>query len=230
MNKKSILIVGVHRSGTTSLGDKLSKQVGKFISEPWNSWVHTDSYKISTYPIDSYIGKFNTVVKTFPNQVPINYNSTKLDWLLELVEYMGVDRTILISRKNFKEHLTSYTNLMYRVYKHRKFFEETGIFDSSLKLPVHSEWIEEDIPEWYLNLKEQEKNNKKELIKNRDLLFKLSTTIDKEITLYEDLFGKDREKSLEIIKSWNLNVNENQLNIELNPIYKKKKPNRKELI
>ena len=96
MNKKSILIVGVHRSGTTSLGAKLSKQVGKFISEPWNSWVHTDSYKISTYPIDSYIGKFNTVVKTFPNQVPINYNSTKLDWLLELVEYMGVDRSTFI--------------------------------------------------------------------------------------------------------------------------------------
>lgn len=157
MDKKSILIVGVHRSGTTFLGGKLGKQIGKFISEPWNSWVHIDSYKASTYPIDSYISKSDTVIKTFPDQLPINYTGSKLDWLLEVVEYIGVSRTILISRKNFKEHLTSYTNLMYRVYKHRQFYKHTGIFDSSLKLPVHSEWREEDIPEWYLNLKDEEK-------------------------------------------------------------------------
>ena len=230
MNNKSILIVGVHRSGTTFLGDKLSKQVGKFISEPWNSWVHLDSYKASTYPINSYISKFNNVVKTFPDQLPINYTGNRLDWLLELVEYMGIDRTILISRKDFKEHLTSYTNLMYRVYRHRQFFKKTGIFDSSLKLPVHSEWREEDIPKWFLNLKEQKINNKEDLINNRDLLFKLSTSIDKKITWYEDLFGEDREKSLEIIKSWDLGINENKLNIDLNPMHKKKKPNRTALI
>jgi len=230
MNNRSILIIGVHRSGTTSLGKNLSKQVGKFISEPWNSWVHIDSYKASTYPIDSYISKFNTAVKTFPNQVPINYNGAKLDWLLELVEYMGIERTILVSRKNFKEHLISYRNLMYRVYKHRKFYKETGIFDSSLKLPVHSEWREEDIPEWFLNLKEQEINNKKDLIKNRDILFKLSSNIGKEVTWYEDLFGKDRKKSLAVIKSWNLNIDEKQLNLDLDPKYRSMKPNRTALI
>ena len=230
MDKKSILIVGVHRSGTTFLGGKLGKQIGKFISEPWNSWVHIDSYKASTYPIDSYISKSDTVIKTFPDQLPINYTGSKLDWLLEVVEYIGVSRTILISRKNFKEHLTSYTNLMYRVYKHRQFYKHTGIFDSSLKLPVHSEWREEDIPEWYFNLKDEEKKNKNDLTKNRDLLFNLSTTIDKKITWYEDLFGGDREKSLEIIKSWNFNINENKLNTDLNPKYKKKKSNRTEII
>ena len=112
---------------------------------------------------------------------------------------------------------------MYRVYKHRQFYKDTGIFDSSLKLPVHSEWREKDIPEWFLNLKDEEKKNKKDLTKNRDLLFKLSTTIDKKITWYEDLYGEDRIKSLDVIKSWNLSIDENQLNIDLNPKYKKKK-------
>lgn len=230
MNNKSVLIVGVHRSGTTFLGDKLGEQIGKFISEPWNSWVHIDSYKASTYPIDNYISKSDTVIKTFPDQLPLNYTGSKLNWLLELVEYIGVSRTILISRKNFKEHLTSYTNLMYRVYKHRQFYKDTGIFDSSLKLPVHSEWREKDIPEWFLNLKDEEKKNKKDLTKNRDLLFKLSTTIDKKITWYEDLYGEDRIKSLDVIKSWNLSIDENQLNIDLNPKYKKKKSNLTKLI
>jgi len=45
----------------------------------------------------------------------------------------------------------------------------------------------------------------------------LSKKLNIDITWYEDLFGNDRKKSLDIIKSWNLDLDSNQLNEDLHP-------------
>ena len=53
-------------------------------------------------------------------------------------------------------------------------------------------------------------------LKKSEILL-VSKKLDIDITWYEDLYGEDRNKSLEIIKSWNLDINEELLNEDLHP-------------
>ena len=65
---------------------------------------------------------------------------------------------------------------------------------------------------------------------NINKIKQISKEFKLDITYYEDLFGKDRNKSLEIIKSFNLDLDSEKLNEYLNPKYKYFQKNPKSLL
>ena len=130
------------------------------------------------------------------NQVPESYrkdfDSFITFWSKEF------DKVILLSRRNLQEHFESYINLRSRLNKK----------------DVHDSWYIDDIKPFY---------NRFDIEK-----FKLKTTavdiISKKLKIpiiyYEDLYGKDRKKSLKVIESLNLNIDNSKLNDKLNPIFR----------
>ena len=215
MKKKSILILGVNRSGTTSLAINLGKQIGSYIIEPWNKRKH-----INNYPISSVADKYNTVLKSIVNQKPKQCKEDFFHFLVELVEYFGIDNTIFITRQNLDEHILSYTNLMYGEYKFNEHLKKTGIEDFSFFSNMFKNWKISDLPKSYLYNQELQDKYRFLISKRNHLLLKLSSHFGKKIIWYEDLYGKDRKLSLDIIKSWKFDINCNLLNEQLDPKFK----------
>ena len=225
MIKESVLILGVNRSGTTSLCLNLAKQIGKSIIEPWGHLENIDSY-----PIPKLCSDHNTVLKSITHQKPRSYVKDVYYFLLELIDFFGINNTILISRKNFYDQVFSYSNLMYSGYEFRKYLKETGKKNYSLiKNPLRN-WSEKDLPEWYINDEKIQYTLHKHIDRRRELLFKLSSELNKEIVWYEDLYGEDRNLSLSIINSWNLNIDNKKLNEDLNPKFRYRKTNKSRLL
>jgi len=215
LKKKSIFILGVNRSGTTSLAINLGKQIGRYIIEPWGKRKH-----INNYPISNVADKYNTVLKSIINQKPEQRKEDFFHFLVELVEYFGIDNTIFITRKNFDEHILSYSNLMYAKYKFDEHFKKTGIKDFSFFKNMSKSWKISDLPKSYLHNQELQDKYRSILSKQNHLLSKLSSHFGKKIIWYEDLYGKDRKLSLDIIKSWKFDINCNLLNEQLDPKFK----------
>jgi len=53
-----------------------------------------------------------------------------------------------------------------------------------------------------------------------DIMYEISKELAIPITEYNELYGMDRNKSLDIIKSWNLNMNNIHINEHLNPKFR----------
>lgn len=189
-----ILIVCPPRCGSTSLLNNLCELTNsKRVAEPYTNPKELLTRKQNEYPLNL---NGNYIVKMVSNQVPESYRED-FESFITLV-YKEYSKVILLSRRNLQEHFESYINLRLRLNKK----------------DVHDSWYIEDIKPFYNRFD----------IEN----FKLKTTvidiISKKLKIpiiyYEDLYGKDRKKSLKIIESLNLNIDNSKLNDKLNPIFR----------
>lgn len=225
---KSILVIGTQRSGTSNLiksfGVEYKLNTLQWL-EPWNyhspfvresdtstNWTKT--------PYDLSLIKSHTVlVKTQSHQKPKHYPGSSIDFLLELVDRFDKNRIILICRKDYDKHIISYTNLRYTIYQHGYWSGKTNFH-----------WKESDIPKSYLNNEKEQKLIHSNVTEQRKLLFEISDKLNIGITWYEDLYGNDRSKSLDIIKSWNFDINEERVNKYLDPKFKYNRTNTTNII
>lgn len=189
-----ILIVSPPRCGSTSLLNNLCELTNsERIAEPYTNPKELLTRKQNKYPLNL---NGNYIVKMVSNQVPESYRED-FESFITLV-YREYSKVILLSRRNLQEHFESYINLRLRLNKK----------------DVHDSWYIEDIKPFY---------NRFDIEK-----FKLKITvvdiISKKLKIpiiyYEDLYGKDRKKSLKIIESLNLNIDNSKLNDKLNPIFR----------
>ena len=210
-----ILIIGCVRTGTTSLLDGIVQQNYYRISEPFNR-LYRD---VLLYPIDFSLHK-NICVKTITYQKPNEYNEYDIIYFYKKF-IKNFDRIILLDRYNFEEHWISSVNLYWK----GRIKEEKKLKD----WPQHSRWYISDLTNemikecktgWWNDFFIQQKYQIKEISKEFNI----------DITYYEDLFGEDRNKSLEIIKGFNLDLDSKKLNEYLNPKYKYFQKNSKNLL
>lgn len=222
MNSKSILIIGTQRSGTESLCFSLNSQIkgetmyGKYSSrEPWNynsPFVnHNDNFTDWTktpYDLDLIKSK-SIVLKTQSFQKPKHYPGTSVEFIQELATRFDRNRIISLCRRNYDEHIRSYTNLRYKVYKNGYW---TGL--------AQKKWKYSDIPQEYFHNNEEQEIIHKYVTEQRKFLQEASDKLDIDISWYEDLYGEDRDLSLNLIKSWRLEIDEYKVNDDLNPKHK----------
>lgn len=204
-----ILIISPPRCGSTSLANNLKNVLNydEMYFEPYLYKLYNESMSSNrtfehTYPLK--ISK-NSIVKTITYQVasqygnPENFVSFISEWKLKF------DKIILLSRKNKEEHFISWVNLVEK--------QKMGI-------SVYQKW---NISEIESKLKNYDYS---ELKPHRDVMEEISKLFKLPISYYEDLYGKDRNKSLEIIKSWNIELDITKLNDLSNPRYKLKIENK----
>ena len=196
-----ILIVGVGRSGTTSLLDAIGNQGYHRISEPYSSNEKTPF----EFPLKEFETKKNLVVKLVPYQKPHWYKANWRSFMKTFSSYF--DTTIFLDRQNFEEHYMSFINLWYKTYKGEN---------------IMSSWTESSIPKDFIAGCNATDAGKNRLHNDKSLLHQYRDDVRGNITWYEDLYGQNRETSLNIIKSWNLDLNTEQLHNDLDPKYRHK--------
>ena len=205
-----ILIIAPPRCGTTSLLINISKLSDyvvtmshpHLISIPSSSWITEKQL----YPFNIIN---NSVIKIVSYQ--LSKNDGKLSNLLDFIDsaYRDYDKVILLNRRNEKEHFESYVNLSVR-FKNNQNPNHPWFFQD----------IENKLSTVLLN----------EITLYRTVINKLSSELSIPIIYYEDLYGKDRNKSLEIIKSWKLGIDNNKLNECLHPKFRYRQPKNKDII
>ena len=114
------------------------------------------------------------------------------------------DYIILLDRKNLEEHKESFLHLYYRI--------------DTLQ-PTMQKWTMDSIPKKYKEEFEID-NRYYDLELQKEQIKKLSELLNIPITYYEDLYGNDRNKSFDIINSWNIPINVDKLNKDLDPMHK----------
>jgi len=195
-----ILILGISRSGTSSLLKGFGDQGFYQLSEPFNSGINYGTNL--DYPISNFNDYTKLCVKCLCKQKPKNLDTDGLSFYKEFIREF--DRVIILDRLNKEEHKESYLHMMWRMDN---------------KQSVMLKWTPSDIPQEYK--KDFKSDNRfEDLKKEKEEIKLISKKLNIPITYYEDLYGKDRQKSLDIIKSWNININENKLNKYLDPKYK----------
>lgn len=194
----SILILAVHRTGSSSLLESISKQGYEQTLEPFGPYHNTVS-KYS-YPLSI---KNNMVVKHIVDHIPNGIDKTYIEICKEMSEQF--DKVIILDRRNIEQHLLSIINLWYRL-------EVSGEH-------IHSRWYHDELPKDFINQFIQA-NKHQDLYNQKSKIQRISKILNVDISWYEDLYGEDRNKSLDIIKSWNLNINEELLNEDLHPKWK----------
>ena len=236
MATNSILILGLARSGTTSLGKGLAHQgVGEFVGEPWRS--NNPKYRENSSSIffDYIKEAINIVLKSIITHVPYAYDRpTPLDFYKYLISIFGIENTILITRKNLDEHVDSRMHLRYKSLLKDKYkpLEEAGksyINKHAAHVPYRSSFT----PKSFLQNRKERQMVIDYTIQERKVMFELSKLYNKDIVWYEDLYGNDRDLSLKIIKSWafkDFEIDCIQLNEYLDPKYKYNKSNFDKLI
>ena len=201
-----ILILGISRSGTTSLKQAISNQNYFSIGEPFNQGL--EDGRTHLYPIKDFDMYDNVVVKSLALQKPKNIDYELIEFQLKFIK--DFDKTILLDRRDRKEHNESFLHLYWRL--------ET-------KQPTMQKWDSDIIPKKYRELFEKD-NRYFDLDLQKSQINEISRITNIPITYYEDLYGKDRNKSLEIIKSWQLKINDETLNDDLNPKFKLRQYNK----
>ena len=112
--EKSILIIGVPRSGTTSFLHCFYDNF-EIYNEPINTIIRKD------YPTERFmtmIKRNNIVVKTMADQIPFDYpenpiccvNHSSMGFFSEIIPFF--DKIILLDRKDVKSQLESYTRMV----------------------------------------------------------------------------------------------------------------------
>ena len=203
-----ILIVGIARSGTTSLLRGIKAQGFYGISEPYNEWVRSEL----SYPLEELDQHTNIVVKTNSYQKPKNYKGTWVDFVKEFSK--SFDKLIFLDRYNLDEHYESILNLWHK--SHIK------------KQSVMSSWVSEDIPNLF-RVGFSAGGGMQRLQKEKTELKQLSIELKTDITYYEDLYSNDKPKVDKIITDFKLPIDTIQLSNYLDPKYKLKK-NKKTLL
>ena len=109
--EKSILIIGVPRSGTTSFLYCFYDNF-EIYNEPTNTIIRKD---YSTEKFMAMIKRNNIVVKTMADQIPFDYperesNSSSMKFFSEIIPFF--DKIILLDRKDVKSQLESYIRMV----------------------------------------------------------------------------------------------------------------------
>ena len=207
-----ILIISPPRCGSTSLLRSISKLSDyDMILEPYmgNDPLSSRAKEKIPYPFDV---PDNFIVKMITNQLPKKFvytetSNTFFNFITSI--YKDYDMVILLSRRNEKEHFESYVNLRIRNKNKDNPFQP---------------WFFEDI------------ENKLSTVDINDIIFyknqmnMISTKLSIPMIYYEDLYGDDRNKSLEIIKSWKLDIDNGKLNEILNPKFRYRQLKNKDII
>jgi hypothetical protein len=197
-----ILIVGIARSGTTSLLKGIESQGFYGISEPYNEWIRSEL----SYPLEELDKYDKIVVKNNLGQKPKNYKGTSVDFVKEFSKLF--DKLIFLDRSNFDEHYESVINLWYKSHVQKQ--------------PVMSTWISEDIPNLF-RAGFAMGGGRQRLQKEKHELKQLANDLKCDITYYEELYSNDIHIVNQIISDWKLPLNNNELRIYLDPIHKLKK-------
>jgi hypothetical protein len=201
-----ILIISPPRCGSTSLLDNISALANcEKMFEPYRNNI-SDGIFENEYPL---LLPQNCVVKMIPYQVPKKYGKPSDFFNFILSIYKEYDKIILLNRKNLQDHFESFVNLRIRMDK---------------KLNVYVPWFKEDIEKKIIEY------NIEQLKPYRNIIDEISNELKIPIIYYEDLYGENRTKSLEIIKSWNLGIDNNKLNELLHPKFKYRKSGKKNII
>jgi hypothetical protein len=206
-----ILILALPRTGSTSLLAKIEQQNYKGIFEPYSvPQIRKFNYE---YPLKELKENNRIVVKQiFANvwntqepvelyQYPLHLHNPTLYAEQQIEFSKHFDRVILLDRKDTKEHLESYINVIYKQSQNKSVFER---------------WQKKDLPQEFIDNHLLENDHFHFYIQKSEILL-VSKKLNIDITWYEDLYGEDRNKSLEIIKSWNLDIDEELLNEDLHP-------------
>ena len=197
-----VLIIGTWRSGTTSLSRAIESQGFKTFLEPFNTGLFNGRNHL--YPIKKINSYKNVLVKTLSSHLPKNSKLNIVEFYVKFIKEF--DFILLLDRKDLNEHKESFLHMNWRL-------------DS--KESVMQQWDETTVPMKYRQ-KFKETNRYYELEMQKIILKIISKSTNIPITYYEQLYSNDREQSLNIIKSWNLNLDNIILNEELNPKYKLK--------
>ena len=201
-----ILIISSPRCGSTSLLNNICL-LNKYerIAEPYTNPKELISRGPYPYPLE--LSK-KCVVKMISFQVPEEYGPP--NYFLSFIKliHSDYDKIILLNRKNLQEHFESFINLRVRLNKKN----------------VHGHWYIDDIEKHKKNF------DLEKFIPYRNIIDEISNELNIPIVYYEDLYGEDRRKSLEIIKSWNLGIENNKLNELLHPKFKYKKSDKRNII
>lgn len=208
-----ILILGLPRSGTTSLIKGIQQQKYHAIIEPFNGGLQNAVER--EYPLNDLLEHSNVVVKNTTYQKP---KSWKSDWHAFNLEFMqNFDKMIFLDRRDFDVHYNSIVHLWYRVSR-----DETTM----------QAWADEDVP---LNFAKGYElgGGKDKLYKEKESFRQLLSKIghSDNIIYYEDLYGQDRDKSLQIINDLNLSdIDSVKLNEYLHPGNKLYRGNKRQLL
>ena len=202
------LIVGVPRSGTTSLLRGMKKVSNcDILSEPHNSKTKNHQHNLKDMNIDIN----NVCVKTLVYHRPRTYIGSSLEYIFNFTKEFN--NIILLDRIDYKEHLDSFAHLVYRLHRDESVFRRWKSSD------IPNDWKNEFIDELDKTLKEYKKE-----------LTELSNRLNIQPTWYEELYGSDRNKSLKIIEKWGIDIDSNALNEYLHPRHKLKVLSKKSVI
>ena len=205
-----VLIVGLSRSGTTSLQNSFVDQGYTKLGEPynyrlWKSIKHD-------YPPKEVIEEDNIVVKTIVGQMPDIWED---DWYSFIIEFSKhFDKIILLDRLQFEEHLISVIHLQYRLSKDEA---------------VMQRWTANDIPDDFLAGYMAAGGDK--LLKNdKGELKGISDELNIPITYYENLYSDDRMAVFELINKWDLDIDPFDMLDYLDPSKKLEQIDKKSVI
>lgn len=147
---KNVLIIGVQRTGTTSLLQSFKKSK-KTILEPFNYFeLPKGIVRKNKYPSD-FLEK-NIVVKTLNYQTPKESDLNEFEFYIEFSQYFDI--IILLDRKNFNEHFLSIVNLQSKIRDKIKYNQNNNLytFQHQPQFAHNKPWIEEDLTKRILNL------------------------------------------------------------------------------
>ena len=185
-----ILIIGVARSGTTSLLNAFVDLLNlKKFGEPWNKGLYGDRTLPWPYEFPD-----NSVVKTLVEHLPDNYIGSNEDFFQELTTQF--DTVIILGRKNKKDTLISWTYA----------FEHLKDNPDGWHKPYSPELSNLDLNKYATDLDY--------II---FLLKRISSRLNIEITWYENLYSGRESKIKSILKLWGINIDYNKFYSYINP-------------
>ena len=212
-----VFILGSARSGTTALSKGFMEQGYAVIGEPYNYNIHEHNGYL--YPLPNLDEHEKICCKSLGYQVAKERHNkvSPAEFQIELSSHF--DKVILQERKGWDSHWESYVNLFRQLVLKQNYNKENNlpIHTYQKQFSVHNPW----------NPKELTKKDykyctdnwlDKTLREEKKIIREVSKKLNIEISFYEDLYGEDRNKSLEIIKSWDIKgLDAEQLNEYLHP-------------
>ena len=205
-----VLIIGIPRSGTTSLLNSFENQGYVKINEPYNYNIKK-SIKYDNPPKE-VLEQDNIIVKTNVTHIPYKWKQDWYTFIIEFVKYF--DKVILLDRLQFEEHLMSIMHLHFRIFKGKSVLQKWSLND-----------IDSNFIAGYLAAE-----GDKILKRDKEQLKRLSEELNIPITYYEDLYSEDRIKVFELINKWDLNIDPFEVLDYLDPSKKLKQADKKSII
>lgn len=193
-----ILILGIYRTGSTSLQYGISEQGYTPIFEPYNpNRIYRKQYE---FPMLELLGDDDIVVKCITDQIPNNVSNDSIEFYNNFIN--SFDVTILLSRRNKEDHFISFLHQQY----HR-----LNNMDSHKKYEINMDLIYDYFTSDFID------KSKEHLFIQYDTIEKISSDTMIPITYYEDLYNSDKDIVLKTLSNFNLcNIDINKLSDYLN--------------